>query len=119
MIHLQPVAEQTLGSSGEVRPQFVSLGEAAAICIGERDMPAARTPHDAWHTTTSASMAGLQGVEQFVFQPAIDHIDGFQTVERTQPQAALTHDQIGTLDEVKSKSGGEVAVLDIRRVPRA
>ena len=53
-----------------------------------------------------------------VLHSPVDHVHGFEPIERTQPHATLTHHQVSTLDEVEPHVQCEVRLLHVRRMAR-
>ena len=61
----------------------------------------------------------LERIDGRVLEPAVQHVDRFEPVERAQPHAPLPHDEVGALDEVHAELHGEVRVVDVRRMVEA
>ena len=58
----------------------------------------------------------LHRVDAVVLEPAEQHVDRLQPAQRPQPHPTLAHDEIGALGEVQPEPGGEVRLLDVRRM---
>ncbi len=88
---------------------------AAAVRVGEAHSPRPRGEQQAGHARATLGI-DLHRVDTVVLQSTEDHVDRFQTRQRTKPDSSLTHDQVGSLGEVESESRREVRLLDERRV---
>ncbi len=83
--------------------------------VGEAHPTRPRREQQAGNTHV-AFRVDLHRIDAVVLQSPEQHIDRFQTGQRPQPHAALPHDEVGAFREVQSEPGGEVRLLDVRRM---
>ena len=100
------------------RRQRRVLDDAGAVGVGERDAarPGGEQQAGDPDRARRADRARLERIDVGILEPAVDDVDRFEPVERAQPHAPLSHDQVGALDEVDAELHGEVRVVDVRRV---
>ena len=86
--------------------------------VGEHDATAGDRRENARDARTRLG-GELDRVGLGVIDAAIDDVDRIEAAERSQPQASLTNDDIGTLHEREPEDPGELRILHVtRRAPR-
>ena len=92
------------------------VGDSGAGGVGDGDAPRLPRPHQSRDTERRIRTERL-GVEEQVVDPAVDHVDGLETVDRPHEHAVVVgDDEVGALNERGAHALGEEGVLEVRRV---
>jgi hypothetical protein len=99
------------------RQQGRRLDEPAPEGVRDRHRAGAYRLHEAGHAERRVA-AQRERIAEVVVEPAHDHVDTLEPLERLQVHDAVAHRQVPALDETEAEVACEVGLLEVRLVVR-
>ena len=87
------------------------LDHAGSVVVGQAHTAGPDGVEEAGHPHHSARVH-FHRVDAISLEPAMEHVDRFETGERAEPQPALAHHEVGALGQVQTEPAREVGVAD-------